>query len=452
MIQRIKNLYHKLQSFAASAYYGLPARHLTEIGVTGTDGKTTTVTMIHHVLNYAGIKTGLISTIEVKIGDKSYDSGLHVTTPDPWDVPKFLKMMVKQGITHVVIETTSNGLDQNRLYGVKFDSAVITNIRNDHLDYHKTWQRYAEAKFKLIKQVKNEGFAVLNSDDADSAKWLSKKSESLRQLVYARWASKNDLINRRMTNRGIEFEYEGRKFSVPILGEHNFENIAQVIAVCQKYTSIDQIKEALASFKSPEGRMELIKSSPYTVVVDFAHTPAALDRALRSLEQIKTDEKSKVICVFGCAGKRDKGRRMMGEISARLADVTILTAEDPRDEELGLINNEIMKYAEKSSGQLIQRFPNRKIYQSFALQDLKNKSFEVLDKGAKPFFAFDENTPRSREDAIDFALKLAEPGDIVFITGKGHEKSLSFGEPEQEMPWSDQEVIQKILSQSISEA
>lgn len=452
MIQFFKNKYHKFQALIANIRYGFPARELTLIGVTGTDGKTTTVSMIYHILKYSKIKVGMISTIEVKIGDKSLDSGLHVTTPDPWDVPRYLSLMKKQGITHVVIESTSSGLDQNRLAYINFDSAAITNIREDHLDYHKTWERYAAAKFRLIEQVKDKGLVVLNDDDEKSASWILARSQRLRKEIYAKWFSKKDIFNARMSVEGLEFDYENTHFKVPMIGEHNFENVGQVINICRRYVEFDIIQKALTSFSSPLGRMQLMQSRPYSIIVDFAHTPNALEHALESVLQLKENKDDRVISVFGCAGQRDKGRRRMGQVSATMADITILTAEDPRDEDLGLVNNDILRHGEKAGAVLIDRFSNSKMYKSAPIEIITQKILNALQSGKKPFILFDENTPRSREDAIEFALRIAGRGDIVFITGKGHEKSLAFGDPIKEYPWSDQETVKEKLQELVVEA
>lgn len=451
MIRKLKNIWHGAQALWANMVYGFPAKSMVVIGVTGTDGKTTTVTMIYHLLKSSGVKTGLISTLGVVMGDELIDSGFHVTTPDPWQVPKYLRKMRKRGITHVIIEATSNGLDQNRLAYIRFDSAVITNIREDHLDYHGSWQNYAEAKFKLVEKVKEKGLVVLNQDDEKSASWIEDRAESLKQEVFARWISKGQIKNPKMSILGIEFNYRGNHYRIPILGDHNYENTLQAICIAEKYISIQKIQDVFLSFSPPSGRMEIITSKPFGVIVDFAHTPGALERALESLNAIKQNGQ-RIISVFGCAGKRDKGRRKMGEVSARLADISILTAEDPRNEALEDINDDILRYAQKHPAVLIRRFPNRKLYSSARVDDLRLRVDDSLKSGEKPFFAFDENSPRSREDAIDFALALARPGDIVFITGKGHEKSLAFGVEEREYPWSDQEVVKEKLLKLSSDA
>lgn len=445
MLRRFKNFYHKFQALLANIYYLFPSRKLKIIGVTGTDGKTTTVAMIYHVLKVAKVKVGMISTIEVLIGNKSYDSGFHVTTPEPWQLPKYLHLMRKEGVKFVIIEATSNGLEQNRLFGIKFDSSVITNIKEDHLDYHHTWENYAEAKFRLLQQTKDHGLAVMNLDDSKAAKWLQRESRILPQTLYAKWVTKKSLQNKQLTREGIKFDYKGVNFRVPILGDYNFENVLQVIGVCERYLDLENIREALLSFNSPEGRMQLMQVEPFVVIVDFAHTPEALRKALQSVEKLKRAKKNRIITVFGCAGQRDKGRRRMGEISAQYSDITILTAEDPRDEELGDINNEIFSYAEKKNGVLVERFTNHDAYGIRDLKDIKAKVALVVKNQDKPFLAFDENSIRSREDAIELALRLANSDDIVFITGKGHEKSMAFGKQLKEYAWSDQKVVNRKL-------
>ena len=451
MLRKLKNKIHRLQAWIANVRYGFPAHGLKVIGVTGTDGKTTTVSMIYHILKASGMKVGMISTIEVLVGGKSLDSGLHVTTPDPWVVPKYLRMMKKAGMDYVVLESTSNGLDQNRLSYIEFDAAVITNIREDHLDYHKTWENYAKAKFMLLQGLKHEGLAVLNQDDEKSAKWLAEKSDNLKQLVFAKWVSKNNLKNRSMTIKGLEFDLGDTHYTIPILGEHNFENAMQAISVAGRYLKPNQIKDALADFKSPVGRMQIMQSKPFGVIVDFAHTPNSLERALESVNMIKKNS-ARVISVFGCAGKRDKGRRRMGAISAKMADITVLTAEDPRDELLENVNEEIFNFAKGENAEMVLRFANRKLYNGVDITKVEKEIDEVVGRKMKPFFAFDENSPRSREDAIDFALKIARKDDIVFITGKGHEKSLAFGSDQREYPWSDQEVVRGKLDKLVKDA
>lgn len=440
--QKLKNFVHLVQAYNASRKYSFPAKKLKIIGVTGTDGKTTVSTMLYHVLKTSGHKVGYISTINAKIGDEELDTGLHVTTPDPWDVPRYLSMMVEKGIEYVVLESTSMGLEQNRLFGVEFDSSIITNIKNDHLDYHETWENYADSKIKIMRMTKKGGKVVLNKDDKKSFEYIISKKIKGREIVAV---GMDDISNTKHDVEGIKYTYQGHEFSLSIVGRHNFLNSLQVIELCKRYIPLETIKYSISTFKTPEGRMQIMQRHPFSVIVDFAHTPIALESALDSLNDIKT-EKSRVITVFGCAGKRDKGRRLMGEVSSRLADITVLTAEDSRDEKLFDINTEIAGHAEANNGRIIKRFPNTEAFEDTNLEMIKERISSEIKNNFHPIFAFDKDDVSCRVDAIKFAISIAEEGDIVFITGKGHERSLAFGKDEQEFDWSDQEIVRENLS------
>src|SRR3972149_5251150 len=263
-LQRLKNFYHKLQSIKANLRYGFPARGLKLIAVTGTDGKTTTTSLIYHVLKQSGLNAGYISTIEARIGDKKLDTGLHVTTPDPWDVPRYLALMRKEKTEIAVIEATSSGLQQNRLWGISFDSATITNIKEDHLDYHKTWGNYAAAKFQAVKKLRKGGLAVLNNDDDRSAAWIGRELEKqgLEKKITPKWYSKQDITGLETSFAGMSFVYEGNRYQVPLIGSYNIENTLAAINICLRYLKPAQIASALKSFPTPKGRMEVIQREP----------------------------------------------------------------------------------------------------------------------------------------------------------------------------------------------
>ncbi|MCA9382915.1 UDP-N-acetylmuramyl-tripeptide synthetase [Candidatus Dojkabacteria bacterium] len=443
-IQKAKNLVHKIQARNAHKKYNYPTKELKIIAVTGSDGKTTTTSMIYHVLKSAGLKVAYLSTIEARIGDEVLDTGLHVTTPDPWDVPRYLRMMVDKGIEYVVLESTSNGLQQGRLETIEFDAATITNIREDHLDYHGTWENYAEAKYMVIQKLKKDAPAILNGDDEKSANWLKNKLSLENPSKNVKWYQKNEVTNLVESVRGIGFEYEGMKYHIPIIGSYNLENALAVINVCTNFISKEEISNALKSYSTPKGRMEIIQTEPYTIIIDFAHTPNALENALKSVLNI-LEPGSNLISVFGCAGMRDKSRRKMGEISAKFASITVLTAEDPRDEKLKKVNNEILKHAKEADGELVDRFADHKDFSEIDYAKIKHKLEKAVEKGVKPFFAFDEDNVASRQDAIEFALRLAKEKDIVFITGKAHEQSLAFGKKQIEYPWSDHDAVNLAL-------
>lgn len=448
LIQKAANFKHKLQSIKANFKYDFPYRKLKVIGVTGTDGKTTTTALIYHILKQNGLKVAYTSTIKGQIGDKILEMGLHVTTPEPWDIPKYLAAMVEQGIEYAVIESTSQGLQQNRLWGIKYDAVAITNIKSDHLDYHKTWENYARAKFMIVQKLADHGLAVLNKDDKTGYRWLKKNVDDLNDnnRFEVVWISKDNISDYKYDINGLRFKYKDVNFTVPLLGEYNLENALMAINICNKYLRLPQIAKSISSFQTPKGRMEVIQKAPYTAIIDFAHTPHALTNALNSLQPLKKPS-SKIITIFGCAGKRDKKRRDMGRVSAELADITILTAEDPRNEKLFDINTDIVNYARQYKGDLILRFKNSDEYKSASLTTIKEKIQNCISAGKKPFIAFDEDTIASRVDALDLACKLAQKDDIVFATGKAHEESQCFGV--KEYPWNENKYLKRALKNSI---
>lgn len=382
------------------------------IGITGTDGKTTTSSMIYHVLNKLKYKVGTITTVSARLGDKEIDTGFHTTTPSSQELYKFIKLMQEKGCTHIILEITSQGLAMGRVAGIKLDTAVYTNITNEHLDYHKSWEEYAKAKSLLITtNLKKEGGVVLNKDDKKSYDYLKPLTKVLNKdsVDY----SLSELSDIKETKDGIKFKLEGNKYNLSVIGMYNLSNMLATLKTCI-LMGIDEKKalQALSDFKQVEGRMEIIQKKPFLVIVDFAHTPNGLENALSSVKKIT---KNKVIAVFGCAGKRDATKRfVMGEIAKKYADITILTAEDPRTEDLKDINDEIERGWK-------------------SIED-KDKKLIRIEEG--------ENI-EIRRNAIEKALEIAEKGDTVIILGKGHEKSLCFGNVEY--PWSDVLETKKLL-------
>lgn len=443
-LQKLANIKHKLQSIRANMKYKFPYKKLKIIGVTGSEGKTTVIMLIYHILKQNGLKAAYTSTIKGQIGSRPLEMGLHVTTPEPWDMPKYLSMMVEQGIEYAVIESTSQGLEQNRLWGIKYDAVAITNIKSDHLDYHGTWENYARAKYQIIQKLGERGLAVLNKDDKNGYDWLKQNVDELNDngKLDVTWVSKSDVTDYKYDINGLRFKYKGVSFTVPLLGEYNLENALMAINICNKYLRLPNIAKAIASFQTPTGRMEVVQKSPFTAIIDFAHTPNALHNALNSLTPLKNSS-TKIITVFGCAGKRDKKRREMGKVAAELADIIILTAEDPRNEKLFDINTDIVNYARQYKGDLIIRFADTTEYRSTNINTIKEKITSAFDEGKKPIIAFDEDAIASRVDALDLAAKLAGKDDILFATGKSHEASLCFGE--KEYSWNEHKYLKRAL-------
>jgi len=390
------------------------------ISVTGTDGKTTTCTMIYHVLRLAGFKPALITTVGAYIGDTQLDTGLHTTTPSSQEIYELLKK-VEEDCTHVIIEATSHGLEQGRLAGLKFDSIGYTNITYEHLDYHGDWNSYCNAKSLLITDhLKDKAVVVLNKDD--KAYGILKKKVIKKEVISYSVEDLTDITaeNIEEDSEGIKFDllFNQKKYTVklPMLGKYNVSNFLCALGICIKEgLEIENIIESILSFKGVEGRMEVIQNKPFKVIVDYAHTPSAQSNALKSV-RLLVEENARLIHVFGSAGRRDFYKRPeMGKISNELADITILTAEDPRLEDLKVINDQIEKgwrEGKNQNGQLIR--------------------FDYMDRDVGV-----------RRDAISKALELARNGDVVIITGKAHEKSLCFGQTEY--PWNDIDEVKALL-------
>ncbi|NMB56811.1 UDP-N-acetylmuramoyl-L-alanyl-D-glutamate--2,6-diaminopimelate ligase [Candidatus Beckwithbacteria bacterium] len=393
--------WHLPKAILANLYYHFPSKNLKIIGVTGTDGKTTTATMLYHVLHENGFKVALISTVSAKIGDEEIDTGFHVTSPAPWALQKLLQKIADKGYEYVVLETTSHGLAQFRVWGVKYLGAIVTNITQDHLDYHKTWERYVLDKGKLFKNVL---FSVLNIEDKSYP--ILKKFASGKILTYG---LKDGELNK-------------NNFSVKLkmLGEYNILNALAVAAVAKELgIKEEKIRASLEDFAGVLGRMQVMYDEDFKVIVDFAHTPNALKVALQELRK-KT--RKRLIAIFGCAGLRDHNRRKMGEVSVRFADITIITAEDPRTEGVEKISEEIATWAIKGGG-----------------QEMSKKEIQAKDKFKYPVYV----KINDREEAIAFAIKIAQKNDIIGVFGKGHERSMCYGT--KECLWTDQEGVSKIL-------
>ena len=412
----------------AAAFYGFPARRLCVIGVTGTDGKTTTSNLIHTILQAAGLKAGTISSVSARIGDKELDPGFHVTTPHAPQVQRYLAEMVAAGLTHVVLEATSHGLDQQRVACCDFDLGVITNITHEHLDYHGNYAAYRDAKATILTELArtsqkpggNPQLAVLNRDD-NSFEYLASVIQPLSPPILSVSYGLHPLADIRAERvehspSGIRFTAQGPGFRIAVesemVGMYNVSNCLAAIAATVTGLGVEAevVRAGIAALPGIPGRMEPSEmGQDFLAVVDSAHTPNALRRALETARQLVL---GRVIAVFGSAGLRDREkRRLMAETSAELADLTILTAEDPRTEALSDI------LAEMATG-------------AVARGGVEGRTFwRVSDRG----------------EALRFAVSLARPGDIVISCGKGHEQSMCFGETEY--AWDDRLALRAALAE-----
>lgn len=396
MWQRIKNYYHLIQAYLAAAFYKFPSREIKVIGVTGTDGKTTTVHMISEILTKNGYKNSYISSLHAAIGSKIYKTGFHVTTPSAWQIQKLLRQAVNARNNYFILEATSHGLDQHRLSFINFEVGVLTNITHEHLDYHKTWENYARTKLKLLLASK---FRVVNRDD-DSFRFIEKH------------------LKNNFTSYGIgdasDINPKTFPLNLSVSGQYNLYN-ALAASTAAQIIGLSKFKiiRAVNKFQTVEGRMQKVNlGQKFKVYIDFAHTPNALKEVLVSLKkEINSD--SKIVSVFGSAGERDKSKRpLMGKAADEYSDIVILTAEDPRTESVDLICNDIQT-------------------------GIKNK------KPGKTLFIIN-----NREKAIEFAVNLAQENDIVAMFGKGHERSMSIGSVET--PWNEFEAVRKAIKRRLS--
>lgn len=400
LLYRLKRPYHLLKTGLAKGLparirHGFPDKKLKIIAITGTDGKTTSSTLLYHILHQAGKKVALISTVAAYIEGEKIDTGLHVTSPAPDQLFALMKQMVKRDVEYVVLEFTSQGAYQHRLFGINPLIAGVTNIDQDHFDYHLNYRNYVAAKALGLQKAKT---IVLNEDDQSYYR-LKKilQGGGKHFLDYGQEIKLNNKIEQALKSRFVE----------------NFnQNNARLVSSIALELGLDAatISQAMLTFEGVPGRMQEVPNKKgVKIFIDFAHTPQGLRSALTALQVIRKKEKlsGKIIAVYGCAGLRDAAKRpIMGEIGVELADLCVFTAEDPRTEDIWSIIRQMKE----------------------SLTTGHNKIVSIPD----------------RQEAISFALgTLAKKGDIVAVFGKGPEKSMAYGA--EELPWSEEEAIQKAL-------
>jgi UDP-N-acetylmuramoyl-L-alanyl-D-glutamate--2,6-diaminopimelate ligase len=421
--QSIKNIYHLFQAVLANVWYGFPSRKLKIIGVTGTNGKTTTVQMISKILEEAGFKIAVASTINFKIGEKEWINTSKFTTISSFKLQKHLKDAAKSGCKYAIIEVTSHALDQNRIWGVNFSVAVMTNITREHLDYHTTMEGYAKAKEKLFRIVatKSGGVSIVNLNTEFGEKFLkyhvNKKYGYFLESQNPKCVPERsiELIIARDIKLEIDsskFSIDGKDFSLNLPLEFNIENaLAATCAGLSQNIPLEKLSAALSKIKGVPGRMEKIENGlGLEIIVDYAVTPDSLEKIYTYLSGLKKDN-SRIIAVFGSCGERDSGKRpIMGEIVSRYADFVFVTNEDPYNEDPEKIIDEV--------------FAGVKKYKSE-----NGDAWRILD----------------RRVAIKKALQIAKPGDIVVVTGKGAEETMAVGA--RRIPWNDPRVIREMLQE-----
>lgn len=409
LLRAVRIMYRQARIVIMSTLYGFPANSLRVIAVTGTNGKTTTVNFLNEILKTAGHKTAVFSTAIIEISGKQTLNDLNVTVATTKRMQQFFRDARNAKVDFVILEVTSHSLDQYKLATVPIEMAVMTNLTQDHLDYHKTMKAYAEAKAKLFK--KRPPFIVLNQDDA-WFDYFNQFESGSKKITYGESPESTlriDQIKETAKTVSARLTLDNDKsFSVKasLPGKVNVFNAAAAAAAAHLLeVTPSYISKGIANLKGVPGRFEYVIEKPYRVVVDYAHTPDAIEKLLKSAKRIT---KGKVTIVFGSCGDRDQDKRpIMGEVAAKLADRIVLTDEENYTEDSNAIREMIYRGIKKAKGQ--------------------KKTTEIAD----------------RKEAIAFAIEKAKPGDTVLITGLGHEVYRVIDG--KRIPWNDGDVARGVI-------
>ena len=394
-------------AIAANNFYDEPSKHITLVGVTGTNGKTTTTTLLFNLYTGLGFHCGLLSTVVNKIGEREIPS-TH-TTPDPVSLNALLAEMVEDGCSHCFMEVSSHAIHQQRITGLHFAGAVFTNITHDHLDYHKTFAEYIRVKKAWFDHLDSKAFALTNVDDKNGLVML--QNTAARKFSYA-LKSPADFKVKVLENQfsGLLLQLNGVEVWTRLIGDFNAYNLLAVYAVSQLLgEDSDEVMTALSALESVEGRFEYVVSNAgVTAIVDYAHTPDALENVLKTIGNIRTGNEM-VFTVVGCGGDRDREKRpKMAAIACELSNKVILTSDNPRSENPDAILAEMMTGVEG------QHF---------------KKTLSITD----------------RLQAIKTAVSMAEKGDIILIAGKGHEKYQEINGVKHD--FDDMQTVKNIFNQ-----
>ncbi len=373
----------KALALIASNFYGHPSKKIKLVAITGTNGKTTCATLSYRLFRQLGYNAGLLSTIRILINDHEIPA-TH-TTPDVVRINALLAEMVSKGCTYCFMEASSHALVQDRVFGLDIDLAVFTNITHDHLDYHKTFDAYLDAKKTLFDNLDSKSFALINKDDKHANVMVQNTRASVKSFALTAMADfKAKVLSN--TFQGLELDIAGQNVWFSLIGDFNASNLLCIYAIAEllEENSVD-ILENLSALSNVDGRFErLISEEGIYAIVDYAHTPDALENVLRTIKKIRTGNET-VITVLGCGGNRDKTKRpLMADIACKLSDKVIFTSDNPRDEDPA----EIIK---------------------------------DMEKGVSPSDYRKMLKQQDRFEAIRTAISMANSGDIILVAGKGHE-------------------------------
>lgn len=388
----------------ASNFYGNPSENLQLIGITGTNGKTSVATLLYGIFKELGLKSALISTVEYRIGDEIIPA-TH-TTPDIITINKLLAKALDEGCEYVFMEVSSHGIHQRRIEGLQFSVAGFTNLTHDHLDYHKTFDEYLKTKKSFFDHLPASAIAITNGDDKNGKIMLQNTSATKKTFAMKTMADYHGKLLEADFN-GMLLNFNGKEFWTTLTGKFNANNLLLAFAIASELGQKEsEILQAISRLKRVNGRFETMRSDGgIFFIVDYAHTPDALENVLDSINEIRT-KNERLITVFGCGGDRDKEKRSaMGKIATRKSTLTILTSDNPRTEDPGEIIREI-------------------------------------EKGVEPQNYSKYTTIPDRKEAIKMAIKFAEPKDIVLVAGKGHETYQEINGVKQD--FDDRKIIEEL--------
>lgn len=399
---------HRALGIAAANFYDHPSEQLKVVGITGTNGKTTVATTLYELFQSQNISTGLISTVRNKVQRETLEA-TH-TTPDAITIQRLLRQMVDKGCKYVFMEVSSHGLHQKRVAGLKFSGAVFTNISLDHLDYHKTFKEYIAAKKLLFDHLPSNAFALVNVDDKNGRIMVQNTKAKVYSYALKTEADyKAKILENQFT--GLLLKINDQEFWSRMVGPFNAYNLAAVFGVADLLRQEAlQTMTVLSTLGAVEGRFQTVQDKKSTIhgIVDYAHTPDALDNVLKTIGQIRT-QNEKLITVVGCGGDRDNSKRpLMAQIASELSDQVILTSDNPRTEDPELIIEQMEAGVEAQN---------------------KRKCLSIVN----------------RKEAIRTAVRMASPGDIILVAGKGHEKYQDINGVKH--PFDDVEILQTELNQ-----
>ena len=392
----------------ATMFYGDPSHKLKLVGVTGTNGKTTIATLLYRMFREFGYKVGLLSTVCNYINDEEYPAS-H-TTPDPIELNCLLAKMVDEGCEYAFMECSSHAIHQHRIGGLDFVGGIFTNLTRDHLDYHKTFENYRNAKKMFFDGLSKNAFAITNADDKNGMIMVQNTKATVKTYSIKRMADFRAKILE-CHFEGMYLEIDGKEVGVQFIGKFNVSNLLAVYgAAIMLGKKPEEILIAMSTLKSVNGRLEPIQSPEgFTAVVDYAHTPDALENVLNAIHDVLDGKGGHVITVCGAGGHRDKGKRpLMAQEAVKQSDTVILTSDNPRDEEPQAIIDDMLAGLDTTQ---------------------RKKVLTIVD----------------RKEAIRKALSLAKKNDIVLVLGKGHEKTILRGD--KAVPFEDIKVTSELLKE-----